>query len=322
MGHQQVLGRQFVCRLRDHGKGVSLAGVFLLLSACAGRGVIVDQPRTTVSPMSKWCTIGDTRVHYLDSDRSGSDGTLLIVHGYLGSTVPFLDLIDRLSRDLRVVMPDLPAFGYSEVPERSCTMEYYLDFLARFTQAVGLDRCYLMGTSMGANIAAHYTAEHSEQIEGLIFVSPFGLEDQAGRMSQIRRWDSFLPLVSSLVTRRTIKRFLHRSIVNGELISPELIDAYWKPFTTPEGRRAAVEVTRRIVGSCSMEELLPQIGQSVLILIGSEDKLLCAGEKEKFRLLLVREQLEIIEAGGHFLYLDSPEVVSQKIVTFTSGGSE
>jgi pimeloyl-ACP methyl ester carboxylesterase len=71
-----------------------------------------------------------------------------------------------------------------------------------------------------------------------------------------------------------------------------------------------------------MDELLPRIEQSVLILIGSEDKLLCAGDCEKFQLLLAREQLEIIEASGHFLYLDSPEVVSRKIVTFTRGGSE
>ena len=316
------MDRLFVCRAWDRSRGVFPAAVLLLLSACAGREVIVNQPRTAVPSLSKWCTIGDTRVHYLDSGRSDSDASLLIVHGYLGSTVAFSDLIDTLSRDLRVVMPDLPAFGASEVPECSLTMGYYVDFLGCFIQDVGLDRCYLMGTSVGASIAAHYTAEYPDQIAGLIFVSPFGLADQAGRMSRIRRWSAFLPLASSLVTRRRINRYLHRSILNAELVTPELVDAYWKPFTTREGRRAAVEVTRRIVGSCSMEELLPRLEQPVLILIGSEDKLLCAGDYEKFRLLLAREQLEIVEASGHFLYLDSPEVVSRKIVTFTRGGLE
>ena len=312
----------FVHRSRDHARGALLSGIMLLLWACAGQEVIVEQAQRAGSVSSKWCTVGGTRIHYLDSDRFDTDNALLIVHGYLGSTVPFLELIDILSPDLRVVMPDLPAFGASEVPDCSCTMEYYIDFLARFTRTVGLERCYLMGTSMGANIAAHYAVEHPERIEGLIFVSPFGLEDQAGRMSQIRRWYSFLPLAASLVTKRAVKRYLQRSILNGERITPELVDAYWKPFTTREGRRAAVEVTRRIVGSCSMEKPLPRIEQPVLILIGSEDKLLCSGDYEKFQLLLAREQLEILEASGHFLYLDSPEVVSQKIVTFTRGGTE
>jgi pimeloyl-ACP methyl ester carboxylesterase len=62
--------------------------------------------------------------------------------------------------------------------------------------------------------------------------------------------------------------------------------------------------------------------QPVLIPVGSEDKLLCAEDRDKLHQLLAREQLEIIEESGHFLYLDSPDVVSNKIVTFTRGGKE
>jgi pimeloyl-ACP methyl ester carboxylesterase len=283
---------------------------------------VVEPARAITSPWSKWCTVGNTRIHYLDVDRANSDISLLIVHGYLGSTVAFLDLIDTLSRDLRVVMPDLPAFGASEVPDCDCTMEYYLDFLAGFSQAAGLDRYYLMGTSMGANMAAHYTVKYPQAVRGLIFVSPFGLHDQAGRMTQIKRWDAFLPLASSLITRKAVQRRLRRSILNDERITPELIDAYWRSFTTAQGRRATVEITREIIGRCSMDEVLPRIEQSVLILIGSEDKLLGADDREKFHRLLAREQLEIIEESGHFVYLDSPEVISKKIATFTRGGKE
>jgi len=64
------------------------------------------------------------------------------------------------------------------------------------------------------------------------------------------------------------------------------------------------------------------VWHSVLILIGSEDKLLSAGDHEKFRKLLANERLETIEEIGHFLYLDSPLEVSEKIVTFIRGGIE
>jgi pimeloyl-ACP methyl ester carboxylesterase len=314
------LHHQSISRIHGYAKGASLAGILLFLSTCAGDTVMVEQGRTTAPPPSKWCTIGNTRVHYLDIDRADSDRDLLIVHGYLGSTVSFLDLIDTLSRDFRVVMPDLPAFGASEVPDCCCTMDCYLDFLARFAQAAGLDRYYLVGTSMGANIATCYAAEHPEQVQGLIFLSPFGLRDQAGRMAKIRRWDAFLPLASSLVTRRGVERRLRRLILNDESITPELVDSYWQPFTSPGGRRATVKITRTIVGRRSMDEVLPRIEQPVLILVGSEDKLISPEDRERFRVLLAREQLEIIEESGHFLYLDSPDVVSKKIVTFTRGG--
>jgi pimeloyl-ACP methyl ester carboxylesterase len=59
-----------------------------------------------------------------------------------------------------------------------------------------------------------------------------------------------------------------------------------------------------------------------LIRIGSEDKLVSAGDHEKLHELAARGQREIIEESGHFLYLDSPDVVSQETVTFTRGGME
>jgi pimeloyl-ACP methyl ester carboxylesterase len=71
-----------------------------------------------------------------------------------------------------------------------------------------------------------------------------------------------------------------------------------------------------------MDELMPQIEQSVLILTGSEDKLLGADERDKFRQLRKTKRLEIIEESGYFLYLDSPDVVTKPIVTFTRGGME
>ncbi|MBN2552075.1 MAG: alpha/beta hydrolase [Spirochaetales bacterium] len=274
----------------------------------------------SVHSLSNWCTIGGTRVHYIDTRGRESGGGLLIVHGYLGSTVPFLELIDHLSRDFRVVMPDLPAFGASGTPECACTMQYYLDFLESFSRSAGLDRCYLAGTSMGANIVVHYAAEHPQQVRGLILLSPFGLHDQDGKMTRIRRWDALLPLLSSLVTRANVHRRLLRSVQDDDRITEELVESYWKPFTTRDGRRATVEITRGIVGGCSMDGKLRQVGQPVLILIGSEDKLISPEDREKFSTLLADERLEIVENSGHLVYLDSPEIVSKKIVGFARGG--
>jgi pimeloyl-ACP methyl ester carboxylesterase len=71
-----------------------------------------------------------------------------------------------------------------------------------------------------------------------------------------------------------------------------------------------------------MDEILPRIEHPVLILAGSEDKLLGAEEQETLQRLLQTEKFETIEESGHFLYLDAPDVVSRKIVSFTRGGVE
>ena len=86
------------------------------------------------------------------------------------------------------------------------------------------------------------------------------------------------------------------------------------------GQQYAVEVTGGTDGGVSMEERQPRFKKPVLILVGVEDTLVGPEDCERFRALLLDERLEIVEQRGHFLYLESSEVVSKKIVTFTRGG--
>ena len=42
---------------------------------------------------------------------------LLLLHGYPTSSFMFRELIPRMAGKYRVIAPDLPGFGFSEVPE-------------------------------------------------------------------------------------------------------------------------------------------------------------------------------------------------------------
>src|ERR1700691_2430158 len=68
---------------------------------------------------------------------------VLLLHGFPTSSFMFRELIPRLASDYRVIAPDLPGFGFTEVPtERK--YRYSFDQLAltveAFTRALKLDR--------------------------------------------------------------------------------------------------------------------------------------------------------------------------------------
>ena len=72
---------------------------------------------------------------------AANNQVVLLLHGYPASSFMFRDLIPILSEKYRVIAPDLPGFGFTEVPaERSYT--YTFDALAKtifgFTEALGL----------------------------------------------------------------------------------------------------------------------------------------------------------------------------------------
>ena len=68
---------------------------------------------------------------------------VLLLHGFPASSFMFRELIPRLANDYRVIAPDLPGFGFTEVPaERKYV--YSFDGLAltieAFTQALKINR--------------------------------------------------------------------------------------------------------------------------------------------------------------------------------------
>jgi pimeloyl-ACP methyl ester carboxylesterase len=68
---------------------------------------------------------------------------VLLLHGFPTSSFMYRELIPRLADRYRVIAPDLPGFGFTEVPEKR-NYAYTFDALAAtvdaFTKAIRLDR--------------------------------------------------------------------------------------------------------------------------------------------------------------------------------------
>src|SRR5215467_1024483 len=68
---------------------------------------------------------------------------LLLLHGFPSAGHMFRDLIPLLADRFRLVAPDLPGFGQSDMPPRD-KFKYTFDNVARvierFTEVIGLDR--------------------------------------------------------------------------------------------------------------------------------------------------------------------------------------
>src|SRR5260221_9342415 len=78
---------------------------------------------------------------------------LLLLHGFPSSGHMFRDLIPLLAGKYRVIAPDLPGFGQSDMPSHE-EFKYNFDALAdrieRFTEVVGLKRFAIYVFDYGA----------------------------------------------------------------------------------------------------------------------------------------------------------------------------
>ncbi len=108
---------------------------------------------------------------------------VLLLHGFPTSSFMYRELMPRLANHYRVIAPDLPGFGFTEVPvERKYT--YTFDALARtisaFTDALRLKRYALYVFDYGAPTGFRLAMAHPERITAIVSQNGNAYEEGLG----------------------------------------------------------------------------------------------------------------------------------------------
>lgn len=120
------------------------------------------------------------RTQYVDADgikvfyrEAGKPGApvILLIHGYPSSSHQFRHLIPLLAKEYRVIAPDMPGFGFTQIPEGRC-YQYTFDGLAktleRFVDVLGLGQYALYFFDYGAPTSLRLAIKHPERVTALI----------------------------------------------------------------------------------------------------------------------------------------------------------
>jgi len=133
-----------------------------------------------------------TSIHTVEADgvrvfyRAAGDPTapvVLLLHGFPASSFMFRELIPRLADQYRVIAPDLPGFGFTEVPaERNYA--YSFDGLAvtiaAFTQALNLQCFALYVFDYGAPTGFRLAKAHPDQVTAIVSQNGNAYEEGLG----------------------------------------------------------------------------------------------------------------------------------------------
>lgn len=114
--------------------------------------------------------VGAVEIAYEDLGRGPRP--LVLVHGFTGTRRDFATVWDALARDGRVLVPDLRGHGESSRGEPGgYDLHVAADDLVGWLDALGVDRCDLLGHSMGGMVALRIALAHPERVASLVLMS-------------------------------------------------------------------------------------------------------------------------------------------------------
>ncbi len=123
-------------------------------------------PRTLPAPDGRYIEVNGIRVHYQEWGLRGTP--IVLVHGFLESTVSWDQVAPLLARDHRVYALDLAGYGYTQYDGKySLADEERL--VDGFLHVLRLRKPILVGHSLGAAVVGDVALLHPSDVGGIIF---------------------------------------------------------------------------------------------------------------------------------------------------------
>src|SRR5690349_17070304 len=113
--------------------------------------------------------IGDAHLHFIHEPCARPGALpLLLMHGWPGSIVEFLEIVPLLRERFTIVAPSLPGFTLSFRPgQPRFGVEEMADVLAELMRRLGYERFAAQGGDWGAFVASRLAARYPERLAGI-----------------------------------------------------------------------------------------------------------------------------------------------------------
>lgn len=133
---------------------------------------VVSRDTRFIMPVTSIRTLEADGIRVFYREAGAPDGAVvLLLHGFPASSFMFRELIPRLADQYRVIAPDLPGFGFTEVPPTR-NYVYSFDALARtiaaFTEALHIARYALYVFDYGAPTGFRLAMAHPERVAAIV----------------------------------------------------------------------------------------------------------------------------------------------------------
>jgi len=232
------------------------------------------------------------RIHYLEL---GTGAPLVLLHGAGNSAHEFDHVMAPLSRKFRVIAWDMPGHGDSDPLEQNPTIVDYADALAIMVSNLGMRRPHLLGTSVGALIAAAWASSHGSDIASLSLVEM--------PIRSAAAWDKIWPLVETMFSVPT------QSFEQVRARFRDLSDSDFKRWNIDRNKAGGTTMMSVMSAIRNHVPDLKAISAPVLLLYGAGGAV--ADGINDSKAALPAAELATMDGCGHFPMIDDPAAFAE-----------
>jgi len=225
---------------------------------------------------------------------SGSDATpVILLHGMMGTIENWEYLIPAVSKaGYRIICPILPMYT---IPLKNANLQGVIDFVHRFTEAMGMQKAVVTGNSFGGHIAAMYAMQYPERVAALVLTGASGIYEVEMQSSVMRRND-----------KNYLRPRVEKTFFDPKHVTDELLDDVIDIITSREKALRLIKFARAVDKGVIGDDL-HRIEAPTLLVWGRQDEITPPHVAETFRDGIPNAELHWVDECGHVPMFEQPE---------------
>lgn len=242
--------------------------------------------------------------------RAGKGDKVLFLHG-AGGVMVWLPFFEQLAQKYEVLVPDHPAFGGSDDPDRIRHVPdrafFYLDLM----EQLGLDRVHVIGNSLGGWLASEIAIRDDSRIASLTLLAPAGI-----RVKGVETGDNFI-----WGPEESIRNIYFDQAIAERLIAMPLDDAA-NDLILKNRFAAAKYGWKPRWFNPDLEKWLHRIQVPTHVVWGADDKLFPASYAARWAECIPGATATVIPQCGHLPHAEKPAVVLEQFDAFVAASTK
>lgn len=249
---------------------------------------------------------------------------VLLLHGFPTSSFQYRDLIPRLADRYRVIAPDLPGFGFTEVPEQR-RYKYSFDALAStmltFTDVLQRKSYALYVFDYGAPVGFRLAMARPDRITAIVSQNGNAYEEGLGdAWAPIRKYWATPTKENREVIRQNILtlegtrwQYTH-GVTNPESVAPESYTLDWALLQRPGNNEIQLDLFLDYASNVKLypkfQEYFRKSKPPLLAIWGKNDPFFVPAGAEAFRKDIPNAKVQFLDTGHFAIETHVEEIAS------------
>lgn len=215
----------------------------------------------------------------------------------------------------RVVAPDLPGSGYSDLTGFDLSIEGLSRFLGDLLNALELEQAAFVASSAGGLPVLDFAIRHPKRVAALVLVSACGVPHSEPLLWKLVRWPLIGEAMRLFLTPGLVQSNLRDMVHDQTLITDEIVSAYYEPLHRSGAWSAQLRLERTWRPG-RVEANIEQICAPALVVWGENDPYHPQSMAYEFGCRISGAQVEILPQCGHLPHEERPEEFNRLVQAF------